>query len=312
MKRDRFLRASLSAAGAVAVPRIALGQTPATVRVATLPLDAGSAVFYAEDQGFFRDVGIVSETQIISNGGAIAAAVASGAVDVGFSNLVSVVIAYKHGVPIALIAPGSLDVVQAPTTILIASHDSNVKSASDLNGKTIATNGLQNILQFSAEAWIDKNGGQSSSVHFVEMPFPDMINALATNRVDAAVVVEPFVTDAKNAGHVLGATDGAVAPRLLIGCWIATRAWAGANAATVARFARAMSRGAEWANAHRKESGAILARHSQLPERTIETMQRVTYPTQFVMAEMQPVIDLTVRYGNVGPAFPASQLIFTP
>jgi hypothetical protein len=67
-----------------------------------------------------------------------------------------------------------------------------------------------------------------------------------------------------------------------------------------------------WANGHRKESGAILARHSQLPQATIETMQRVTYPAQFVTAEMQPVIDLTARYGNVGATFPASQLIFTP
>ena len=50
------------------MPRTALAQTP---------------VFYTEDQGFFREAGIVSETQIISNGSAIAAAVASGAVGVG-------------------------------------------------------------------------------------------------------------------------------------------------------------------------------------------------------------------------------------
>jgi len=40
-------------------------------------------------------------------------------------------------------------------------------------------------------------------------------------------------------------------------------------------------------------------------------VQRVTYPTQFVMAEMQPVVDLTARCGDVGATFPASQLIVT-
>lgn len=171
-------------------------------------------------------------------------------------------------------------------------------------------NGLANILQFGAQALIDKNGGVSSSVRFVEMPFPTMLNALSTNRVDAAVVVESFVTAAKNVGHVFAAVDDAVAARVLIGCWIASDAWAKANAPTVARFAQAMGKAAAWANGHRKESATILAHHTDLPESTIATMQRATFPTRLVITEMQPVIDLTAKYGNIGPTFPASQIIF--
>jgi NitT/TauT family transport system substrate-binding protein len=311
MNRTMFVGGSLGMLSASVVPQAAVAQSLATLRIATLPIDGGSAVFYAQDQGFFREAGLSADTQIISNGAAITAAVASGAVDVGFSNLVSVVGAFKHGVAIKVIAPGSYDLAEAPTTFLVTSKDSTIKSAADLNGKTIASNGLANILQFSAQAWIDKNGGTSSSVKFVEMPFPTMMNALSTNRIDAAVVVEPFVTEAKNAGHVLAPVVGAIAPRLLIGCWIASDAWTKANGPTVGRFSQAMAKAAAWANGHRKESAAILTHHTDLPETTIATMQRATFPTRIVITEMQPVIDLTAKYGNIGPTFPASQIIFS-
>jgi NitT/TauT family transport system substrate-binding protein len=310
MKRTHFVGTSVAALGALALPRVALAQSLTNIRIATLPIDGGSAVFYAQDQGYFRDAGLTADIQVISNGGAIAAAVASGTVDIGFSNLVSVVQAIKHGVAVKVVAPGSLDLAEAPTTLLVTSKDSTAKSAADLTGKTIATNGLANILQFAAQAWIDKNGGQSSTVHFVEMPFPTMITALSTNRVDAAVVVEPFVAEAKNVGHTLAAVDSAIAPRLLIGCWIASDAWATANAATVSRFAQAMGKAATWANSHHKESGVILARHTDLKDATISSMQRAAFPTRIVNDEIQPVVDLTAKYGNIGPTFPAAQIIF--
>jgi NitT/TauT family transport system substrate-binding protein len=309
MNRAHFVGSSFGILGVLSLTAVSAAELPTPLRIATLPLDAGSAAFYAQDQGFLRDAGLSSDIQIISNGGAITAAVASGAVDIGFSNLVSVIGAFKHGVAVKVVAPGSLDLAESPTTILMTSKDSTAKSGADLNGKTIAVNGLANILQFGAQAWIDKNGGTSSSVHFVEMPFPTMINALATNRVDAAVVVEPFVTAAKAVGHTLAAIDSAIAPRLLIGCWIASDAWVKANPVTLTRFVQAMSKAAVWANGHRKESAAILARHTDLPETTIATMQRATFPTRTVIAEVQPVIDLTAKYGNIGPTFPASQII---
>src|SRR5579875_2797105 len=135
------------------------------LRLATIPLDAGAEVYYALEMGFLRDAGIDAQIQSIPNGAAIAAAVASNAIDVGFSNLISLGEAYKRNVPFTVIAPGSLWSVKAPTTVLMVPKDSTVRRARDLNGKTIGVNGLKNILQYGAQAWIDRNGGDSSTVH---------------------------------------------------------------------------------------------------------------------------------------------------
>jgi hypothetical protein len=46
------------------------------------------------------------------------------------------------------------------------------------------------------------NGGDSSTVNFVEIPFPAMPAALETGRIDAASVAEPFIGVAKKNGRI--------------------------------------------------------------------------------------------------------------
>jgi ABC-type nitrate/sulfonate/bicarbonate transport system substrate-binding protein len=43
-----------------------------------------------------------------------------------------------------------------------------------------------------ATAWLDHTGGDADRVIFVEIPFPQMVDALVNNQVDAAMVNEPI------------------------------------------------------------------------------------------------------------------------
>jgi NitT/TauT family transport system substrate-binding protein len=306
-------RALLGGAASVAAFSALGGRARAAdpvVRIATLPLDASACCFYAEDQGLYKAAHLDAHVQTIANGGAIVAAVTSGAVEVGFTNMVSAATAFKRGVPITIVAPGSLDLEDAPTSGLVVPASSAIVAAKDFEGKTVAVNGIKNITQIAAQAWIDKNGGDSTKVKFVEMPFPPMIEALAAGRIDGAVVVEPFVSEAKRSSRVIADVFAAIGPRLLIGCWIASAAWAKSNPSAVTAFARAMSRAAEWANANRAASGAILERVGKLTPQTVAQMGRVRYPTVARVAEMQPIIDVSARYGLIPATFPAQELLF--
>jgi len=42
-------------------------------------------------------------------------------------------------------------------------------ASTDINGKTIAINGLKNINEIPTDAWIDNNGGDSKTLKFIEM-----------------------------------------------------------------------------------------------------------------------------------------------
>jgi ABC-type nitrate/sulfonate/bicarbonate transport system substrate-binding protein len=280
------------------------------IKIATIPIDTGAEVFYAEDQGFFTRAGIAAQIQRISNGPAITAAVASGAVDIGFSNLVSLAIAFKRNVPITIIAPAGLYSSSAPTSICAVALNSPIKTAKDLNGKIFATNGLKNIGEFGPRAWIDKNGGDSSTVKFVEMPFPDMPGALAQGRVDAALLAEPVKTEAKSTTRVLSKCYDGISNNFMIAAYFTTTTWANAHPELVRKFQEAMSAAAAWANKNHDKTAAILARETKINPEILSQMTRSVYPERLDPAQIQPVIDVTAKYGGLSAPFPASEMIY--
>jgi len=309
MPNRRNILAGLGA-GLAALGSPAMVRANDPLHIATIPLDAGAEAYYALDMGYFRDASIDAQVDPIASGAAITAAVASGAIDIGFSNLISIAVAYKHNAPVTLLAPGSLYLSTIPTSVLMVPINSPVKVARDLNGKTFAANGLKTITQYSAQLWMDKNGGDSSTVKFIEMPFPDIVAALGANRIDAAIVADPFISQAKSAARILADAYDAIAPRFIIGCWFATTQWAAAHPDLAGRFTQVIARTAQWANTHKPQSGLILAKYAKMDPADTAKMLRVDYAPRFVIGEMQPEIDLVARYGGLPATFPADELIY--
>src|SRR5258708_10988982 len=132
----------------------------------------------------------------MTNSGAIIAALAGGGGDIGNAVVGSVADARGKGIPILYIAPAGLYDSASPTAALVTIKDSPVAKASDLTGKVVAISGLNDLTYFATRAWIDQNGGKSADVKFIELPFPAMAAAVEQKRVDAAYVIEPFLTAA--------------------------------------------------------------------------------------------------------------------
>jgi NitT/TauT family transport system substrate-binding protein len=280
------------------------------LKIALLPVDPAACGYYAKDLGYFSDAGIDAEIQVIQAGSAVVAAVVAGSLDIGWSNPISIAAAHLRGVPIVAIAGGGLYVAHEVTSAIVVPKNSALKTAKDFNGKTMACSGLRTVGQWGPAAWIDKNGGDSSAVKFVEMPFPDMPLALAQARVDSAFVAEPFITLAKNDSRVFVDALAAVAPRFTFGCWTATQQWAESHRDLVARFAQVMARTATWANAHHAESAAILSQISKLDLAVAKSMLRVTYAPRLLNSDIQPVLDLATHYGTLPTTVSADQIVF--
>ena len=228
------------------------------LHIASIPLDAGAEAYYAYDLGYFRDAGIDAQVETIASGAAILAAVAGGAVDIGFSNLLSIAVAYKHNLPVTLLAPGSLYTASIPTSVLMVPKDSPAKTARDLNGKTLAVNGLKTITQYAPQLWIDKNGGDSSTVKFVEMTFPQIIEALANNPIDGAIVAVPFIAcQANRCAHpvqCLRCNRLALYYRLLV---LDDAVGRSPSRSGLAASAQVIAKTADWANTHKNRRAEL-------------------------------------------------------
>jgi NitT/TauT family transport system substrate-binding protein len=308
MKRHHALALIGSAAAVPFASQPLFAQSLTSIKVATTPTDIGAQPFYATDMGFFKAAGLEADTQVIANGAAITAAVLGGAIDIAQSNIVSLALAHQRGLDVVVIAPAGIYSSKEPTSAIVVAKNSPYKTAKDLNGKTIACNGLQNISQIGPEAWLDKNGGDVASYKWTDMPFPQMIAAINTGRVDAALIAEPVLSDAlANGSRVLGYAYDAVAPTFMIGAWFTTGAWAKKNPDTVKRFQKAMATTAVWANKNRAQSAQLLNKATKIVVRP--TMNRTTYSEKLDVALMQPLIDATVKYGTLKSVFPAIDLV---
>lgn len=308
MRRSHFI-ATLGAAPALALaPRALRAQTPLTVM--TLPIDQGAQAFYAQDLGMFKRAGLDVQVSITKFGSEVASAVAGGSIAIGQSNIMSLALAHERGLPFALIAGAGLYSSAKPTSYMLVLKSSPLRTAKDLSGKTVAVNGLKSVTQISVQNWTDKNGGDSTQIKFVEMPFTEMEPALVSGRIDAALMADPDATTAVAAGHtrVFSIPFTSIGNDWLIGGWFAKTDWIAANADTARKFAAVMRDSARWANDPKNypQSAAILEKYTKVE---VGSSNRIKYAERLEASLVQPQIDVAAKYQLLKATFPASAMI---
>lgn len=296
------------------VANVRLGDAQ-TMKLSVLlpPVDTAAEIFIAQDMGFFAKQGLDVQIEPGTNGSAIAAAVSTDAVDIGYSDLVTLAKAHLKGIDFVAVAPAAIWTSAVPTAALVVQTNSPIRTAKDLAGKVIAIPGLATLAEYSPRAWIDQNGGDDTTVKFIEMPYSAMPAAITAGRIDVAYISEPYLADVGSSVRVLGYAHNATAKEFLQSAWFTTSQWAKVHPELVRRFAAAMRETAIWANqkANYARSGEILAKYSKTDPAVIAKMARATFGIALTAASIQPAIDVAVKFGSL-TAFPASVLIYKP
>jgi NitT/TauT family transport system substrate-binding protein len=288
--------------------RIAVAQTTVPViHVGSAGKEADAEVYYALDEGFFTQAGLDVDVQTLANGAAIASGVASGALDIGDSNVLSLAVARERGLPFVLLAPGAVYAHANPTTQFVVAPSSAYKTARDLDGATVAGVSLGGLDQISMEAWIEQNGGDPATVKFVELPPGQMVPSLQRGNVAAASLADPFLTAAlgENAVRVLGNNYDAVAGDFAITAWFSTSDWAKTHPDLVRKFADVMAQTADWANANHAAAAAILFKYTKGDV----GKSRVRFGRRLDPALIQPVLDAGYRYKALKRAARAGEMV---
>jgi NitT/TauT family transport system substrate-binding protein len=279
------------------------------MRLAAPALDATALMFYANDENFFKNAGLSVDLQAMRNGEAVTLAIAGGSVDIGCSEAVSLILAYRKGVPVTLIAAGGVQTLKAPTGLLFARNDLKVTSGADFNGKTMALVGLNGFAQYGTQNWIDKNGGDSKTVKFIQLAGSQIGVALQDGRVDGAFVPEPFVSVVKKVARPVANSMAAIAPQFVSSAHFTTLPYARAHIDEIRRFQNALSKAADWANANSDKTALIIERVARVSPEVVGASVRAHYAPVLEPAAVQPLIDVAAKYGGF-PSFPASEMIF--
>ena len=311
----RLARRTFVAALAAAAmrPARAAADAPLVIQLGDMPIEAGAPAFYAQERGFFAAAGLDVKLTLLNNGAAIIAAMMSGAVDVGFASASPLIQARQRSLPIKFLQFSAIYTGAQLLSAILVAKDSPIRSAGDLAGKPIAVNGLHDLGQYQVQSWIDQNGGNSSTVQFVELPYAEMAAALQQGRIAAAGPTEPFVTAAKGTTRILGNLNEAIAHRYLMAGWISTEPWLARNPDAARRFYGAIQQAARWANAHPKDALPLLLQFTKITPETAAATGRYTFDESDRPDPklIQPIADMMRRYGKLTP-FTESDLVWTP
>lgn len=278
------------------------------------------------EKGFFAQRGLQVKAIPLSGGPALISATIGGSTDLNYGDVFSWVAAINNGFKVKLIQPAnegdaSPNLAEG-TSRLLVSRSSGIKTAVDLKGKKIGIAPTQ-LTQLTASLWIDRHGGDSSTVTFVPVtPYLAMGAALKGGHVDAILDVDPFtqrdITD--NGFVVLGTPSREILDGASTAAYYATQGWLEKHGDIAERFVGAYRRAAAWANhANPEEKAATIAKFGTIDLKALEAeipglVQNFHYSKfdsgPINVAATQAWVDLAAQYHLLAKSVPIKDELY--
>ncbi len=227
-------------------------------------------VYVAKDKGFFEREGVNVNITPTPNSGFQMSNLISGKFNIA-GTAIDNLIAYMEGQGTAKIdrEPDLITIMGLSSTELTIVAQPEYKSIAELKGKEIALDSPTTGFAFVLRNVLEKHGIGVNDTKWV--PFGgtrERLAALRDKKAAAAMISEPFTTQARTEGFsMLGEIVSVLGP-YQANVQIANRPWAKANEDTVVRYIRAMLTAIDWIYdpANKAEAIKILAAHAKIPE----------------------------------------------
>ena len=196
------LLASLAVASFVATPAAGRAVQLTQVKIVILRIDGAGQAMYAKHRGMFRKQGIDAELKPLADVSQIVPALLSGEVQFSLGTAAGAALLKSKGAPVKVVAAALTYDPKQPSEVsaVVAGTGKGIARPRDLVGKTIAVEAPTSTGHLGVLEWLEHNGVDPKDVKITYVPFEQMLAPLAQGTIDAAYVVEPYLTQALQAG----------------------------------------------------------------------------------------------------------------
>jgi NitT/TauT family transport system substrate-binding protein len=283
------------------------------VKVAVLPTMDTVPLHLAIEAGYFREEGLDVKPVPANSGNDCVTKLAAREVDFAFSSYTPFFVAKSKGaVDLKLVADATAAV---PGYAIVATMpNSPITSIDQLAGKRIAITARLTISHLLVEAQLKAAGVDSSTVQYVELPFPQMAERLAGGQVDAVFLVEPFIQQAvKSVGvrMVFDTNAGPTADIALTGYGARTDFIDG-NRETVEKFQRGLKRATDEIRKDRTKVDPLLQKIANIDAETAKKTVLTNFVSSLDPAQIQRVVDLMVEFKAIDKRIEVADMVVRP
>lgn len=272
------------------------------ISVGVIPIVDTAPIWLGEEKGFFEEEGLDLELQTTSGGAAAVPGVVSGDFDFAFGNVVSIMVAADQGLNLKFVTNGasSAGMEDDGFSAVVVNEDSPIKSPADLAGKKVSVNNLSNIGDTTISHVVEEDGGDPSKIDFVEVGFPDAPAALVNGQVDAAWILEPFLSSAlKDGARVISYNFYETHPNLDIAGYFTSNEKMESDPETVEKFRAAMTRSLEYAQENPQEVRDIVGTYTEINKQLRSEMVLPEYRAEFNREATELLGNAAAKYGTV-------------
>jgi NitT/TauT family transport system substrate-binding protein len=172
---------------------------PAKVRLGAFSSVSDAALYVAQEKGYFAEQNLDVEFVQINSGAVMTTELANGNLDAsGGSPGAGMYNAVRQGIPMKIVADKGSSHPGHGYFAFVVRKDlaDQIKRPADLRGRVLAVTGHR--AGASSEVTIGRllaqDGVKESEVKLINMTFGDIVAALGTGKIEAAVLIEPLVT----------------------------------------------------------------------------------------------------------------------
>jgi NitT/TauT family transport system substrate-binding protein len=298
-----------------------------TLNVGVVPAMDSAGFFIALHDGLFAKEGLtVNYSPAVSSETAVAQQL-KGQLDITGGNYVSYINeAAANDAPIEVVAEGSI--MQSGAQTIFTMPNSKISDLEQLKGHLVGVNAPGNIDYLLGVSVLSENGVNPGNVDFPSatmkafaptggaIPFPQMASDLADGKISAAIMPEPFASEAEQQYGAVPLADlnqGATADFPIEG-YVVTKQWAAQNPNTLKRFLTALETGQEISDTDR---GAVEQafeaikgpQNGQVQAGIASVMALDNYPIGVDATRIQRVADVMYEFGVLKTRFNVASML---
>lgn len=277
------------------------------IKVGYIPIAECVQLYVAKDLGYFEKYNVNVELISLAGGAKILNALNSGSVDVGFSNVVSLVLHKTQGSKFYSVFGSSIETKFNQNHALLINKEIKTEDIkTSLTGSKISINTYKNIEELMVRKYLNQNGVNWDDVEKIAIPFPRMLPLLESGDITVSSIVEPFISIASLdtsgkiqyfANHYLSTT-----PKTLVATYVSSE-----NAITKKRngligFVKAMSDATDYIRNNESEAREIIGNYTKIPKELLPKIGLSEFAEELDLNLLQMVIDDMVRFEYVKPS----------
>jgi NitT/TauT family transport system substrate-binding protein len=311
--RVSALAMSVIAAALTTAAATARAEDKLPLSISHAPIMPFTNAIVAGQMGFFDKAGLDVKRKVLGSSDVLRAALASGDVEIVAISTDTLVRAHAQGFDWKLVYQTDLYDSDRADAILIGRADETFTSAKDLEGKTVGAS-PGTISETALRGWMADNGADNSKLKTIDIPFAQIIGALQSKSIDAAHIVEPFMTIAmeNGTGKLAFKHLDDVSKRFLISGFVAKQSWIDANPEKVKRFIAAMDAATDYLNNNPDPVLPVLAKETKIDPELLKKIFPIHYviTTKIRAVELQSMIDFLVRQKQIDKSFSYKDMVY--